>query len=311
MTDWQLDAPVAFFVFNRPEETEQVFEQIAAVEPPRLYVVADGPRDGHSEDRDKCAEVRTFVESNVDWDCELRRNYAEENLGLFERFTTGLKWLFTNESEAIILEDDCVPNRSFFRFCEFALEEYRDDERVMDVTGSNYLGEWKSENQDYHFSFYGGIWGWATWRRSWEWYDPEMESWQDPEIRQRLRDVVADSKQADYLEYVFEKAFREQGTWDHPWGFARLINSAHSIVPARNLVSNVGFGDEATNTRSEDSPWSEIPQSSIEFPIDRKDYVAVDRAYDEQFHKMRPISHRSKTLRLGRKAYERLAGYFD
>lgn len=306
MSDWKLDTPVAFFVFNRPAKTRKVLNQIANVEPPALYIVADGPRDGHPNDSKRVSQVRDIIETGVDWECDLHRNYAGENLGLFERFTTGLRWIFTNEPEAIILEDDCLPNQSFFRFCESMLDEYRNDKRVMDITGSNYLGEWKSERQDYHFSYYGGSWGWATWRRSWEWYDPEMRLWEEPEVRKHLRGVFADRQQTSYLEYVLQKAYQEQHTWDYPWGFARLINSAHSVVPARNLVSNIGFGEGATNTKGTDSPWSEIPRSSLNFPIDRREFVAVDREYDKRFHKLRPLFSRNRCLRFGRETYNGL-----
>lgn len=287
MSGWTADSAVALFIFNRPSTTEQVFNQIAEAEPPRLYVIADGPREDHPNDIQKCQSARKITDA-VNWQCEVKRNYAKQNQGLKQRFVTGLEWLFDYESEAIILEDDCVPNLDFFKFCEVMLEEYRDDKRVWDISGSNHLESWKESHQDYHFSFNGGIWGWATWRRSWEQYDPEMDLWTDPEARARFRDVIADKSIITYLETIYGRTYdRDIETWDYPWGFSRQLNSGLSVVPARNLVSNVGFGENATNTTDTSSQMAAIPRDSLNFPLHIRDYVAVDREYDRAYFKMR------------------------
>jgi hypothetical protein len=302
-----MDTPVALFIFNRPKKTRRVLNQIAKVEPSRLLVVADGPRNDHPEDPERCEAVRTVINEQVNWGCDLRRKYADSNLGLRNRFATGLKWIFKQEREAIILEDDCLPNESFFRFCDEMLEKYRDDKRIMDISGTNHLEKWKSNEQDYHFSFNGGIWGWATWRRAWELYDPGMELWGNNEARKRLKDVIVDDNQFGYLEYIYNKTYTgEINTWDYQWGFARQINSALSIIPSKNLVSNIGFGEAATNTTREDSGISNIPRHEMGFPVDHPKYVAVDRGYDRAIHKTRPLSTRSRFLRWGRKIYNHL-----
>ena len=286
MSDWTAETPVSLFIFNRPQTTERVFERIAEVEPPRLHVVADGPRASVESDPERCRAAREVTEQ-VDWDCEVSRTYADENLGLKRRFVTGLESIFSAEKRTIILEDDCVPNRDFFRFCEEMLDRYAEDERVWDVSGTNHLQRWRDEMQDYHFSNQGGIWGWATWRRSWEAYDPDMELWTDDHVRDRFRDVIADDSQYAYLRTVYGRAYHgESDTWAYPWGFARNINSGLSVVPSRNLVSNVGFGGDATNT-TEAGPLSDLPRHSLSFPIDFHDYVAIDREYDRRFHRLR------------------------
>lgn len=278
--------PVCLFIFNRPEPTTKVFEQIRSVEPSRLYVVADGPRANYPKDAERCREARTITEG-VDWNCEVHRDYAEVNMGLKQRFTTGLEFLFEHEDRAIILEDDCVPHTDFFNFCTKMLEHYAEDERVWDVSGTNYLERWHDETQDYHFSYYGGIWGWATWRRAWKAYDPEMNLWADSDVRERIRDVVADDSQYEYLRTVYERTYNgDIETWDYQWGFARHINSGLSVIPSRNLVSNVGFGSEATNT-VETGPLADIPRHPLSFPLDYHDYVAVDRDFDREFHRLR------------------------
>lgn len=307
MGKWSLDTAVAFFIYNRPQTTKQVFNRIAQAEPPRLFVIGDGPRRTGSDEREKISAARNVVTQNIDWDCDVRTNFADENLGMRRRFASGLQWVFENEPEAIILEDDTVPNPTFFRFAEEMLEEYRDDTRIMDIGGTNYLGQWKSQQRDYHFSYQGGFWGWASWRRAWELYDPEMTKWTDPEARARVRDVLADKAIFDYHRYVYQKTYDyELDTYDYQWGFARQLNSALSIVPSTNLVTNVGFGTGATHTVDEDSYYAKLDSGNLDFPIGKNEYVAVDRGYGKAFHKKRPVSMRYGFLRAGRKIYDRL-----
>jgi hypothetical protein len=227
-------------------------------------------------------------------------------MGLIDRFVSGLEWVFDLVDEAIILEDDCVPSVSFFRFCETMLDVYREDERIMDIGGTNYLETWKSDQQDYHLSRFGGIWGWATWRRSWEWYDPEMSLWTDTEARSILRSYWPDTNHARYIEYIMQRAYDgEIASWAYPWGFARMLNSAYAVVPAKNLVSNVGFGDEASNTRNDSHRLSNIPAHKMDFPIQIRHIVGPDRDYDKLYYKTRPISHRTRVGRL----LKELAGF--
>jgi len=257
-----------------------VFERVAASKPPKLYVVADGPHDEVAGEADRCRAARAATEA-VDWECKVERNYSEENLGLKRRFVTGLAWLFEHESEAIILEDDCLPHRDFFRFCSCMLERYRKDTRVWDVTGTNHLGTWKAETQDYHFSHIGGMWGWATWRRSWEAYDPEMTLWEDESVRDRLRDLLADDAAIAYAETVYSRSYRGLiDSWGYPWSFSRQINSGLSIVPAKILISNIGFGEGATNTTDEDHTLANVPTQDLDFPLSEQPCVAVDQDYD-------------------------------
>lgn len=284
---YHVESPVALFVYNRPETTRQVFNKIRDVKPESLYIIADGPRSDVENAEEKCRETRSVTET-VDWDCSVHRDYAEANLGLKERFVTGLDTIFSREERAIILEDDCVPNQDFYQFCDEMLEKYENDNRIWDVSGTNHLGTWKTNEQDYHFSYYGGIWGWATWRRAWQEYDPEMTLWGEPAIRQRVRDVVASESQYQYLRTIYERCHDGRiETWDYQWGFARHINSGLSVIPSENLVSNIGFGENATNTTDESATMADIPRGHIGFPIDFKNYIVVDRNYDAEFHKRR------------------------
>lgn len=286
MNDFTFTTPVALLVFNRPEVTARVFAAIREARPERLLVVADGPRADRPTDRDKCAAVREIVEQ-VDWPCKVDRLYAETNLGCRRRVASGLEWVFCMVEEAIILEDDCLPAPSFFRFCQEMLAEYRDDERVMMVSGSNMLGEWKSAVQSYHFSYYGGIWGWACWRRAWRHYDVDMPLWHDPEIRERVRDVLGLPRHFRLRAKAFDKtAAGTIDTWDYQWSFARLMQSGLTVVPAVNLISNIGFGREATHTKNPRATVANLEVTPCRFPLVVNRFVAVDRAYDIAFMEM-------------------------
>lgn len=280
--DIKLKTPVAFLIFKRPDTTEKVFEVIRQAKPRKLLVVADGPREDRDGEAQKCAAVRAIID-RVDWDCEVLKNYSDVNLGCKNRVASGLDWVFKTVEEAIILEDDCLPNISFFRFCEELLERYRDDERIMMISGTNYVGEWKSSTQSYHFSYYGGIWGWASWRRAWKNYDVKMQLWESEEVRNRIRDVLANESHYKVRAKQFEETFLGKiDTWDYQWSFARLLQSGLSVVPCRNLIANIGFGEDSTHTSSTSSGVSEMLTYDFNFPIKFNKFTAVDREYDQK-----------------------------
>ncbi len=219
----------------------------------------------------------------MDWECEVIRNYSNVNLGCKRRVSSGLDWVFDTVEEAIILEDDCLPHPSFFQFCDELLDRYRHDERIMMISGTNYLGEWKSHIQGYHFSYYGGIWGWASWQRAWKYYDVNMYLWRHKEVKDRIRDILANDYQYRLREKLFEATFLNQiDTWDYQWSFARLLQSGLSIVPCTNLVSNLGFREDATHTKSNDTALSKLKTLELKLPIKHSDFTAIDRLYDQK-----------------------------
>jgi hypothetical protein len=276
-------APVALFIFNRPEPTRRVFERIRAARPERLLVVADGPRADRPAEADACRAARDIAAS-VDWPCDVRTNYSDANLGCKRRVASGLDWVFQLCESAIILEDDCVPEPTLFRFFDEMLARYRDDARVMMVSGTNPLGEWKRDRHDYHFSYCGSIWNWASWRRAWRSYDVDMKLWADEDVRQRVRDVFAEPELYEGRVAAYDAVARGKvDTWDMQWSFARIIQSGLSVVPAVNLVRNVGFGPGATHTHKANAPAADLPTTPMTFPLREPRCVAVDREYDRQF----------------------------
>ncbi len=279
MINFQIKTPVVFIIFNRPETTKRVFAEIAKARPPQLLVIADGPRGGHPDDAEKCAAVRAIIDS-VDWDCEVLKNYSDVNLGCKRRISSGLDWVFDTVEEAIILEDDCLPHPTFFRFCEEMLEKYRNDERIAMISGDNFQFSRKRTGYSYYFSRYNHIWGWASWRRSWDNYDVDMKMW--PEIRDGgwLEDLLGEKKSFWYWKYKFEKVHQGKiDTWDYQWTFACWIQNALTIIPNVNLISNIGFGIKAEHTKDKDK-FAEMEIESMIDPILHPNYILRDSKAD-------------------------------
>jgi hypothetical protein len=273
--------PVALLLFNRPETTRRVFDEIRRARPQKLLVVADGPRPGHPEDAAQCAAAREVV-ACVDWPCEVLTNYAETNLGCKRRVSSGLDWVFEQVEEAIILEDDCLPHPTFFRFCQELLEKYREDDRVFHISGDFFRTAGARNRYSYFFSRYNFIWGWASWRRAWKHYDVEMKLW--PEIRdgKRLEAFFGDEAEARQFTEPFQQVYEGKvDTWDYQWGFAMWAHGGLSIRPNVNLISNIGFGAGATNTTAA-SPNANLPTAAMEFPLRHPPYLMRD-VYEDQF----------------------------
>lgn len=259
-----LNAPVAFLVFNRPEPTRKVFAEIARARPRKLLLVADGPRS--ESEAEKCAEVRAIV-SRVDWECEVLTNFADTNMGCKQRVSSGISWVFEQCEAAIIMEDDCIPHPTFFRYCEELLERYADDERVPMICGSSFHRDPPTADS-YYFSRFGHVWGWASWRRAWRHYDVGLRSW--PKLRETswLQDILGDEVAANYWRTMFDKTHAgEIDTWDYQWFFSWWAQHGLAIIPAVNLISNVGFGDDATHTHTAVNTMAHRPVAAMDFPL--------------------------------------------
>ena len=251
----KLETPVALFIFKRPDTTSRVFETIAKAKPSDLLIVADGPRN--TEEEDRCRAVREIVKK-VTWDCRVRRNFAEVNMGCKTRMSSGLDWVFSEVEEAIILEDDCVPDMSFFYYCQELLERYRYDERVMHIGGGNYQHGIRQNADSYYFSKYPHGWGWASWRRAWRHFDFNIKKWPELRTTDWLQTICPSKSEQKFWTDIYDRSYRgELNAWDYQWNFACWVHGGLSIVPEVNLVDNVGFGPDATNTVVK---WNEIKE---------------------------------------------------
>lgn len=267
MTDFRLVTPVAFIVFNRPDTTERVFAEIARARPPKLLVVGDGPRASRQGEAEKVAATRAIIQ-RVDWDCEVLTNFSDINLGCKKRVSSGIDWVFEQVDEAIILEDDCLPDPTFFRYCQEMLERYRDDKRIGIISGDNFQFGQQHGTDSYYFSKYVHIWGWATWRDRWiDSYDVTISKWPLVHNEGRLADMVWDRREAVYWAKIFDRVFRgEIDTWDYQWVFANWLEGRVNILPVVNLISNIGFGQNATHTTG-DSEFANMQVKRMQFPL--------------------------------------------
>lgn len=266
MADFQLKTPVVFIIFNRPDTTERVFAEIAKAKPPKLLVVGDGVRASRAGEADKVAAARAIID-RVDWDCEVLTNYSDSNLGCRVRVSSGIDWAFEQVEEAIILEDDCLPHPTFFRFCEELLERYRDDERIGMISGDNFQFGQKRTDASYYFSRYNHIWGWASWRRAWKHYDSEAGVWPTLRDGDWLDGLVGNLSEKKYWIDVFQAVYEGRiDTWDYQWTLASWVQGMVAILPNTNLISNIGFGGDATHTRSA-SIYSDMKVNSMNFPL--------------------------------------------
>jgi hypothetical protein len=281
-----LQVPVAFFVFKRPDTTRQVFEAISRVRPAKLLLIADGARQDREGEAEACRQVREIV-AHVDWPCEVYRNFAESNLGCQERIISGLDWAFSLVEEAIILEDDCLPDLSFFPFCQELLEKYRGDSRVASISGTNLVEKYLNTEASYYFSQLGGIWGWATWSSQWRRYDRNLRDW--PKLREEkwLAEIFDQPRAVAFWTSVFDMMHEHRGpnTWDFQWLYIRLKEDMLTIVPRVNLVANIGFGDGATHTMGSDARFISSA-SAIEFPLRHPASLVPLRSVDCRVQKL-------------------------
>lgn len=258
---------VAFFFFNRPEALRKSFSAIQARKPKQLFLISDGPRPNHPTDAENCDSCRHIVEEMITWDCDVHRNYSPDNLGCRQRVSSGINWVFEHVEEAIIVEDDCVPSMSFFDFCEELLTRYRENPRVMMISGFNCLR--RPQNRS---SFYtartGMIWGWATWRSRWRLYDVAMKDWPTVKEGNLLRDYIKHPMILQYWTERFDRIYDGLiDTWDYQWIYTIFKHHGVCCHPNKNLVQNIGFGAEATHTFNPEDYFSRFKSNEIEGPI--------------------------------------------
>jgi hypothetical protein len=282
-----LQTPVLFLVFNRPETTRRVFDVIRQKRPTQLFVAADGPREGREGEAEKCEQVRRIATA-VDWPCEVHTLFRNQNLGCGVAPAQAITWFFEQVEEGIILEDDCLPNLSFFEFCEVLLDRYRNHMEVMHIGGFNLQLGHKRGNDSYFYSRYTHIWGWATWRRAWAKYDFEIKSYLEFKKSNQITKITNNKKEQDYWlqKFALVAEGKRKDIWDYQWLFCCWLRNGITIVPNVNLISNIGFGDEATHTTTS-SILSNLPTESLSelsYPISIKLNFEADQFIFEKFH---------------------------
>jgi hypothetical protein len=280
---------ILLLLFNRPDTTRIVFEAIRRARPARLYLAADGPRPGHPTDAATCAAARAEV-AHIDWPCQVRTLFQTGNLNCGVGPHTAISWFFSQEEEGIILEDDCVASPDFFRFCGELLARYRHDTRVLHIGGYNSEPAARRPPlpgaDSYYFSGNVSTWGWATWRRAWQLYDFEMAGFAAPHHQHALR-----AHYSSWLEgYFWRRRFdtvrhapAPPDVWDFQWHFAVAAHGGLAILPAVNLVGNIGFGAHATHTHDADDDLAAVPIAALPAQLGHPAAVRRNWARDRQY----------------------------
>jgi hypothetical protein len=238
--------PILFLVFNRLDTTMKVFEVIKKVAPQKLYIASDGPRNNH--EKEKVEAVREYVLKSIDWDCEVKTLFRNENLGCGKAVSGAITWFFENEEMGIILEDDCLPSLSFFPYCKELLEYYKDDTRIYHIAGNNPLTYIKMP-YSYYFARIQHCWGWASWRRAWNYYSYDIENMNAFLEKKKINNIFIRNIDKNYWIDIFIKMEKHEiDTWDYQWTYSIFNNNGICINPARNLITNIGFGKDGTHT---------------------------------------------------------------
>jgi len=275
-----LITPVLFMIFNRPDTTQKVFNAIKQAKPKQLFVAADGHRKDKEGEKEKCEQARKIIEQ-VDWDCEVKTLFRDKNLGCKIAVSSAIDWFFENVEEGIILEDDCLPSQSFFWFCQELLERYKDDERILMITGFNVLSQ-VDITESYFFSKYPHIWGWASWRNSWLKYDVSISDW--PKIKEKGIEYMFNitPTELDFWNNAIENVYNNRvNTWDLQVAYVSFKFNLSTITPQKSLIKNIGFNKDATHTKGRNL-FDKIKQSEMIFPLTRPAVITNNQILDKK-----------------------------
>ncbi|MBK6343086.1 MAG: hypothetical protein IPF41_11000 [Flavobacteriales bacterium] len=301
-TPFRLDTAVLLIGFNRVGPLRQVFDAVREARPPRLYFACDGPRN--EAERIRCNEVRALAQL-VDWPCNLRTRFNEQNLGLRKGVSSAINWFFENEEEGIVLEDDTLPVPSFFRFAQELLERYRHDERIWVIMGNNLMDDWTGAKEgDYYYSAhgYGAPWGWASWRRVWLHYDVDMKQWPYMKESPLLKDFFLDRHEEELAQEIFNRVHEgRMNSWSYQMDLTRIANHALNIVPHVNQIDNIGFDGDGTHTTGPDDPRNKRTAKAIAFPLKHPRHIMLDAQRDAEYFKryigFTPMERMKNTLK--------------
>jgi hypothetical protein len=257
----------------------RVLAEIKKAKPTRLYITCDGARSSRLGEAELCEQTKQAVLEAIDWDCEVKTLFRETNIGPREAIASAITWLFDHEEHGIILEHDCLPSNSFFRFCDTLLEYYQYDQRVWLISGCNLQNGKIWGNATYYFSNLTNGWGWATWKRSWATYDKDMKHLTSDDVREQTSKIFSDPLIVNHWVELFQKTKSgEINTWDYQATFTHLFAHAVNIVPNMNLVSNIGFGEGAENTLDAESVFANVPLAEINTIVHPKFMVPETQA---------------------------------
>ena len=245
-----MDKAVLLITWKRAREVTRLIASLRDVKPTRVYIASDGPAND-AESMRRVSQTRSIMEAEIDWPCEVFRLYSQVNMGCGRGVVKAIDWFFQHECEGLILEEDCIPDASFYRFCCQMLDRFRNEESIWSISGSCFV-DGTDGHCDYYFSQYTHIWGWATWRSAWQMYEADIKSWDNREVRKTvLNNISRRNSVKRYWKRVFNgvRYLNEPDTWDYQWQYTLARNKGLTVIPRINLVDNIGFSDDATHTK--------------------------------------------------------------
>lgn len=301
--------PILFLVFNRPATTARVFEKIKEARPAKLYIAADGPRAHVPADVEKCAATRAVVQ-NIDWPCQVFTRFRDANMGCRNAVSDAITWFFEQEEAGIILEDDCLPHPDFFPFMDELLVRYGSDQRVWHISGNNFLLDTGlvPAADSYYASRIAHIWGWATWRRAWNHYNVNLPQYPDYVAGKKKWPYISALEKAAFSGYVEAVATGKQDTWDFQWVFTILEHNGLCLNPAKNLVSNIGYGADGTHAHDQTHYLANLPTYAI-LPLQHPAKLVHNRRAD--VHLIKRIFYKGPIQRLKWKLKQTLKSWLS
>ena len=278
---------VLLIAWRRPDTINKVLKAIGLYKPSKLFVACDGPIEGIPSEMRKVIETREAIDIGINWDCNVKYLYSDSNLGCREGVSRAVNWFFQNVEEGVILEDDCIPHPDFFNYCDQLLRRYRDDKRVWCISGCNSQGgHWRGDG-NYFFGKIPQVWGWASWRRCWKHYDVNMKKWPKLKESNLLKTIFEDPLEEKYWTNIWDDLFLNgrPNTWDYQWCFTCMSNGGMTIFPNENLITNIGFGKDATHTiwENEVTPFGKGLDEILHPSFVLKDSMADKYTFDYKF----------------------------
>lgn len=267
--DKLFNTPILFITYRNPEITRLTFDRIRKIKPRTLYLASDGPKlNSSNKVLNEINETRSIIK-NIDWDCNVHTKFEKKNLGCKYAVYSAISWFFDNEEQGIILEYDCLPDLTFFTFCETLLEKYKNNDTIFSISGNNfdfgYVNNLNKNKNSYYFSHISKLWGWAAWSRSWKYFDIELSDFTDFRDNNSIDNLIYKKKHRKYWIDKINQVYLgiNNSTWGFIWLYTLFKHNAYCITPNVNLVSNIGFGEEATHAKDKTSLFSNIKAKSI------------------------------------------------
>ena len=276
------DIPILILVFNRPRKFEKVIKALKVIKPKKIFIFANGPRDKYIKDIKLCEDTRDLIKK-INWKCKIYKNFQHKNLGLNLGVYTGISWFFKNVDFGIVLEDDCIPNPSFFKYVDVIEKKFSKNKNIGIISGNNFINN--KSKYDYLYTKWSFTWGWATWSRNWKSFDYNLKYWKKFRKSEDWKNLNKDFNQYKTFTHIFNFSLNRKKidliTWDYRWMLHLWFNKLTNIIPKHNLVKNIGFDSEATHTFRKNENLK-LNFKKFQFPLKHNVKFKVNKKFDDK-----------------------------